>query len=1029
MSAAGQVSHQPKIMQQNAVRAAEAAAPLRRQTPASEPPSYRSMPGSPLVRIQAESFSLPSVSEAGPLPASAAEVLRSPGAGEPLSASIAAPIVSSMRVDPSPVRVHNDSRASQAADILQARAFTWGNHIFLGSGQKSSDTRLMAHEVTHVVQQQGNQSEGVVRNAVQRDSLIATTATSDAYENEARRTSEAVTQGSPAQVTLRTASGPAIQRDWVPGFVRSAASSVASGIRAVGSAVADAAGNFLQTIVNHIKERARTIPGYDLLGVILGRDPITQQPVERNAVNLLRGIAGLIPGGMELFENLQRSQVIQRAYEWVLIELGKLNLTWTVIRGAIETFLGTLGIADLANLGRVFDRARAIFGPILTRIGDFAVAAGRKILEFIFEGALALAGSAGQRVLGIFRRIQATFGLIVSDPVRFLSNLLNAVKGGFQRFLDNILTHLKNALFEWLFGALSGAGLQLPQKWDLMGILSLVLQILGLTYARMRERLVRVIGEPAVAFIEKAFEFISLIVTRSLSAAWEKILEFATNLVDTVIDGIKNFVITTIVKIAVTRLATMFNPVGAIINAIITIYNTIMFIIERAQQIAALVEAVVDSIDNIARGNLSAAIAYVERTLARFLSVAINFLANLIGLGGISNKIREVIQRIQATVDMALDKVINWVVNKVKSLIAGKGAQQPDPSKMNPTQRKEAAKAEVEGRLATGIQGDQLAQLLDQVKNQYKLSKVEIDRSDQENIQIHYFASNGITTKGKKKKLTPITKVKDAPVAPTFEGEQSLDTPYGAVKRVYPTSINENGKWLLKTSTWIRPKKAEAVIAGIRPGGSRPPVIGDSGHVGNDEHFAVRGVEQSYHGGHLIGLKLAGEPTNEQANLAPQLGSFNSGTYLQIETMVKNSPVPQSDPASDQPDFDVGIKMEVSLEYSGAHSVSFADLKKHNLVAANAVDKGPVSIQRRVPKRWTMALKVKQSGFVLVEKPVGEGTKMAEKNKGTADNKADFITNKDKFVWWIVGKTPSTAKTKEIGGVASQTIVAQQAEV
>src|SRR5262249_49353006 len=161
-------------------------------------------------------------------------------------------------------------------------------------------------------------------------------------------------------------------------------------------------------------------------------------------------------------------------------------------------------------------------------------AAGRKVLEFVFEGALALAGGAGQRVLALFRRVQAVFTLIVNDPVRFLGNLVNAVKGGFQRFAANILTHLQTAIFNWLTGALGGA-IGLPAQWNLAGIVDVILQILGLTYDRLRGRLVRLIGEPAVRAVETAFEFLKALVTGGLKAAWQKLLEFASGLVDTVI--------------------------------------------------------------------------------------------------------------------------------------------------------------------------------------------------------------------------------------------------------------------------------------------------------------------------------------------------------------------------------------------------------------------------------------------------------------------------------------------------------------
>ena len=69
-----------------------------------------------------------------------------------------------------------------------------------------------------------------------------------------------------------------------------------------------------------------------------------------------------------------------------------------------------------------------------------------------------------------------------------------------------------------------------------------------------------------------------------------------------VIGGIKDWAVTKIVTAAITKLATMFNPAGAIIQAIIATYNTVAFFIERIKQILAFVEAIVDSIANIAHG-------------------------------------------------------------------------------------------------------------------------------------------------------------------------------------------------------------------------------------------------------------------------------------------------------------------------------------------------------------------------------------------------------------------------------------------
>ncbi|NCC94353.1 MAG: DUF4157 domain-containing protein, partial [Opitutae bacterium] len=81
--------------------------------------------------------------------------LASPGGGEPLPDSIRSRLEPVLGTDLKQVRLHGGTTAQNAALALNAHAFTHENHIFLGQGQSKSDTRLLAHELTHVVQQRG----------------------------------------------------------------------------------------------------------------------------------------------------------------------------------------------------------------------------------------------------------------------------------------------------------------------------------------------------------------------------------------------------------------------------------------------------------------------------------------------------------------------------------------------------------------------------------------------------------------------------------------------------------------------------------------------------------------------------------------------------------------------------------------------------------------------------------------------------------------------------------------------------------
>jgi len=79
--------------------------------------------------------------------------------GQPLDTTARAFMESRFGHDFSAVRVHADDQAASAARAVHARAFTAGHEIVFGSGEYVPDTvqgkLLLAHELTHVVQQRG----------------------------------------------------------------------------------------------------------------------------------------------------------------------------------------------------------------------------------------------------------------------------------------------------------------------------------------------------------------------------------------------------------------------------------------------------------------------------------------------------------------------------------------------------------------------------------------------------------------------------------------------------------------------------------------------------------------------------------------------------------------------------------------------------------------------------------------------------------------------------------------------------------
>jgi Domain of unknown function (DUF4157) len=92
-------------------------------------------------------------------PAVAAELERQSGKGSPLPADTLAEMSQAFGMDFSHVRIHHDSAAVALCVELNAQAFTQGCDIYFNEGkynpESSEGKRLLAHELTHVAQQNG----------------------------------------------------------------------------------------------------------------------------------------------------------------------------------------------------------------------------------------------------------------------------------------------------------------------------------------------------------------------------------------------------------------------------------------------------------------------------------------------------------------------------------------------------------------------------------------------------------------------------------------------------------------------------------------------------------------------------------------------------------------------------------------------------------------------------------------------------------------------------------------------------------
>jgi hypothetical protein len=200
-----------------------------------------------------------------------------------------------------------------------------------------------------------------------------------------------------------------------------------------------------------------------------------------------------------------------------------------------------------------------------------------------------------------------------------------------------------------------------------------------------------------------------------------------------------------VVKKAIAKVIGLLVPGGAFIQAIISIYDTVMVFIAKLKKIIQVAMAFLDSMMAIANGVIGAAAAKVESTLAGLLVLAISFLAGFLGLNKIADKVMDIINtKVRAPVDKAIDFVINWIVTTAKSLFKALfGKKDAKPDERTDAQKQTdlnaaIAEAQAAQRVPDASDAD-IKKKLQSIKTKYKMVSLDlvIDAQDESNETVH----------------------------------------------------------------------------------------------------------------------------------------------------------------------------------------------------------------------------------------------------------------------------------------------------
>ncbi len=292
-------------------------------------------------------------------PGTASDIHSIEGAGRSLPASERTYFEPRFGRDLSSVRIHTNKRAAEISQSIKARAFTYGNNLVFGAGQYAPGTspgkKLLAHELTHYVQQSGG-------SKINHADKGTTSTNSEKYNvNPVQHgaTVPVVQRDLPADIRTEAALPGSQQTQGRLGQLETQARSSADAVlqQLTGSAALPAGATGIATqIINHIAgqisqlENARARGYQQAVSAIIGQQALNNAQASSFwlafAGNTLWALSGLVP---LLGPTIGISRIALAAGGGALLRANVIGRFLQLKGGAIATAVVGLAGAEMAQ--------------------------------------------------------------------------------------------------------------------------------------------------------------------------------------------------------------------------------------------------------------------------------------------------------------------------------------------------------------------------------------------------------------------------------------------------------------------------------------------------------------------------------------------------------------------------------------------------------------------------------------------------------------------------------------------------------
>ncbi len=395
--------------------------------------------------------------------------------------------------------------------------------------------------------------------------------------------------------------------------VRSAVTSIIDGVKALAATLIDAATAFIQHVIEGYGQFL-TFAIDNLIGTVFP----------------------------ELAQEL--TEFVDAAVDWAqsAIEHLATNLK-TFVGNLLDTLKGTLD-AVLKLFQTVVNVQLAVVYAVLS--GDW-----EEGLKMALDAVLALAGIDSGEFYSLLGTADDTIMQVLRNPGEFVGNAIDAAGQGFGQFGGNFMTHVINGFAEWATGASISVGLLMPEQWNARSVFAAGADLMGLSEPKLMQKTIDVVGQENVARFSWVWDFVDNAIQGGVIGLWDHVQGNLGGMYEGVVDTIQNWLMTNIAQEAAIKLISMFSPVGAIVQAVLTAWDVYSFLRDNVQRIYGVISSFMDNFSQLAMGSISAAANGIESALADLIPIAIDLLAEIFGLSGAQEKVFDTVDGIRGVID------------------------------------------------------------------------------------------------------------------------------------------------------------------------------------------------------------------------------------------------------------------------------------------------------------------------------------------------------------------------------------------